>query len=44
MQNGYHTAKVEWIKDDPIPEEQLGNLLHSVRSVMHVSHLLHLWD
>jgi len=26
MQNGYHTAKVEWIKDEPIPEEELGNL------------------
>ena len=26
MQNGYHTAKVEWIKDKPIPEEELGNL------------------
>ena len=24
MQSGYHTAKVEWIKDVPIPEEQLG--------------------
>ena len=24
MQNGYHTAKVEWIKDEPIPEEELG--------------------
>ncbi|XP_078371625.1 LON peptidase N-terminal domain and RING finger protein 3-like isoform X2 [Oculina patagonica] len=23
MQNGYHTAKVEWIKDKPIPEEEL---------------------
>ncbi|XP_068718410.1 LON peptidase N-terminal domain and RING finger protein 3-like isoform X1 [Montipora capricornis] len=23
MQSGYHTAKVEWIKDVPIPEEQL---------------------
>ena len=27
MQNGYHTAKVEWIKDEPIPEEELGNYL-----------------
>ena len=26
MQNGYHTAKVEWIKDEPILEEELGNL------------------
>ena len=26
MQNGYHTAKVEWIKDEPIPEEELGNM------------------
>lgn len=26
MQNGYHTAKVEWIKDEPIPEDELGNL------------------
>lgn len=25
MTNGYHTAKVEWIKDEPIPEEELGN-------------------
>lgn len=24
MQSGYHTAKVEWIKDNPIPEDQLG--------------------
>ena len=26
MQNGYHTAKVEWIKDEPVLEEELGNL------------------
>ena len=26
MENGYHTAKVEWIKDEPILEEELGNL------------------
>ncbi|XP_022781232.1 LON peptidase N-terminal domain and RING finger protein 3-like isoform X2 [Stylophora pistillata] len=30
MQNGYHTAKVEWIKDETIPEEELEdvNTLH----------------
>ena len=27
MQNGYHTAKVEWIKDETIPEEELGNYI-----------------
>lgn len=32
MQNGYHTAKVEWIKDEPIPPEQLGNMLFSLIS------------
>ena len=26
MQNGYHTAKVEWIKDKIIPQEELGML------------------
>ena len=26
MQNGYHTAKVEWIKDKTIPQEELGML------------------
>ena len=30
MQNGYHTAKVEWIKDEPIPPEELGNMLFSL--------------
>ena len=33
MQNGYHTAKVEWIKDEPIPPEELGNMLFSLISV-----------
>lgn len=32
MQNGYHTAKVEWIKDEPIPPEELGNMLFSLIS------------
>ncbi|CAH3154728.1 unnamed protein product [Porites evermanni] len=26
IQNGYHTAKVEWIKDEPIPPEELDEI------------------
>ena len=25
VKDGYSTAKVQWIKDSPIPEERLGN-------------------
>ena len=26
MRDGYHTAKVVWIKDEPIPADEIGNV------------------